>query len=183
MAEEKKLSITTIPSFFGKEGISLEELYINIEAKLLSYTNREYPLAICLSSSFEDGTLLGTLNFLELDIDISSTVLAANTQRYLFESNGNIYLAFAGQNNNLNTTIYQINPNPPYNFTLIGPLQNPYPGNPGVVIQGVNSSLNCNTVHFNIDPNPSPTPTPTPSPSRPSTDFRTIYKYLDIQLT
>ena len=55
MAEEKKLSITTIPSFFGKEGISLEELYINIEAKLLSYTNREYPLAICLSSSFEDG--------------------------------------------------------------------------------------------------------------------------------
>jgi hypothetical protein len=69
MAEEKKLLITTIPSFFGKEGISLEELYINIEAKLLSYTNREYPLAICLSSSFEDGALLGTLNFLELDID------------------------------------------------------------------------------------------------------------------
>jgi hypothetical protein len=69
MAEEKKLTITTIPSFFGREGISLEELYINIEAKLLSYTNREYPLAICLSSSFEDGTLLGTLNFVELDIN------------------------------------------------------------------------------------------------------------------
>lgn len=69
MAEEKKLSITTIPSFFGKEGINLEELYINIETKLLSYTSREYPLAICLSSNFEGSTLLGTLNFLELDID------------------------------------------------------------------------------------------------------------------
>ena len=68
----------------------------------------------------------------------------------LFESNGNIFLAFLNQNNNLNTTIYQINPNPPYNFTLIGPLQNPPNGNPGVIIQGLNSSLNCNTVHFNI---------------------------------
>jgi hypothetical protein len=127
--------------------------------------------------SYPNGVLEGIIPFPQLEPNLTACYID------LFESNGNIFCGFAGQNNNLNVKVYQINPNPPYNFTLIGPLQNPPGGNPGVIVQGLNSSLNCNTVHFNIDPNPSPTPTPTPSPSRPSTDFRTIYKYLDIQLT
>ena len=96
----------------------------------------------------------------------------------IFESNGNIFFVLNSQDDFNNTRLYQININPPYNFTPIGSIQNPMPY-PNFVPQGYNSSLNCNTVHFNIPPNPSPTPSP--SPSAPSTAFRTIYKYLDIQ--
>jgi hypothetical protein len=102
----------------------------------------------------------------------------------IFEQNGNIFFSIKPSlgtgPDTLTTTVYQVNPNPPYNFTLVGPIQNPMPY-PGIIVQGLNSSLNCNTTHFNI-PN-TPLPTPTPSPSRPSTVFNTIYKYLDIQLT
>jgi hypothetical protein len=62
----EKLTISTIPDYFNK---NFNELSKVIESKLFSYTGREYPLAICLSSDFEDGTLLGTVNFLELDIN------------------------------------------------------------------------------------------------------------------
>jgi hypothetical protein len=115
---------------------------------------------------------------LELELNLAPFVPESTTYGELvklFESNGNIYFAHNGQPTLTPTRIYQVNVNSPYPITLVETLPE--------LTQGWNSSLNCNTVHLNIDPNPSPTPTPTPSPSRPSTVFNTIYKYLDIQLT
>jgi hypothetical protein len=89
----------------------------------------------------------------------------------LFESAGNIFLTVNPQPTLTPTNIYQINLNSPYTITPVGTL-------PGLTL-GWNSSINCNTVNFNVAPQPSPSPTP--SPSAPSSAFRTIYKYLDIQ--
>jgi uncharacterized protein (TIGR02145 family) len=117
--------------------------------------------------SYPNGTLEGIIPL--------SPIVPNGIGQYvkLFESNGNIFLAVSLQPTLSPTTIYQINTNSPYTMTSIGIV----PGNP----LGFNSSLNCNTVHFNITN--TPIPSPTPSPSAPSNAFRTIYKYLDIQLT
>ena len=131
--------------------------------------NSAYVSVFYLSQySYPNGTL-------ELDIDLSSTFPPSdeNIYMFLFESNGNLYMSY--QNNSIlnpPVKIYSINLNSPYNFTLINTFSNPAP-------PVFNSSLNCNTVNLIVPPQPSPTPSP--SPSAPSSAFRTIYKYLDIQ--
>jgi uncharacterized protein (TIGR02145 family) len=118
--------------------------------------------------SYPDGAL-------ELEIDLAPFVPNSNSQNNycrLFEYGGNIFFTVYGQITNFTSTnIYQINLNSPYTITLVRSL-------PGL-IQGWNSSLNCNTVNLVVQPIPSPSPTPSTSP--PSNTFRTIYKYLDIQ--
>ena len=67
---KEKLETNTIDQYFKKiyKDVDLvAEFYKILGSKLLSY---KYPLEICLSSTYEgDGTLLGTLTFLELDIN------------------------------------------------------------------------------------------------------------------
>jgi len=67
-AETNPLEITTINGYFSKiyEGKQLQEFYAALNDKLFSY---KYPSEICLSSNFEDATLLGTLNFTYLDVN------------------------------------------------------------------------------------------------------------------
>jgi hypothetical protein len=119
--------------------------------------------------SYPDGVL-------ELDIDISYVIPnGQQTQTHLFESNGNLYL-FNSFPYPL-STLYNINLNSPYTLTPVYNSMNLF----GATF---NSSINCNTVNFNVlspQPSPSPTPSPTPSTSPPPANFRTIYKYLDIQ--
>jgi hypothetical protein len=159
--------MTTLFNIYAPAG--LDSILLTSTNKLLTIGRRNTPTAqevTYLSQySYPDGAL-------ELDIDISSIVLAANTQRYLFESNGNLFISV--QYPNPTSTIYSINLNSPYTLT-------PVYTNMNLLGATFNSSINCNTVNLNAPPQPSPIPTP--PPSAPSSAFRTIYKYLDIQLT
>jgi uncharacterized protein (TIGR02145 family) len=123
-------------------------------------------LATIYQYSYPDGALEGT-------IDLSSQI--PNWQGSyvkLFESGGNIFFALNNPPTLTPTTIYRINLSSPYSISPIVAL-------PGLN-QGFNSSINCNTVNFNVS-SPQPSPSPTPSTSPPPANFRTIYKYLDIQ--
>lgn len=62
MAEN--LIITTLPDYFGRQ---IDEVHRSIRSKLTIYKRIEYPLEICLSTEYSEGTLLGTLTFLEID--------------------------------------------------------------------------------------------------------------------
>jgi len=109
---------------------------------------------------------------LELSFNVSSIIPNNVYSSLLFESNGNLFITVPIYPNEY---IYQINLNYPYSLTLIRTTTIP------AFNRVYNSAVNCNTVNLNVPPNPSPTPSP--SPSAPSSAFRTIYKYLDIQLT
>ena len=157
--------MTTLFNIYAPAG--LDSILLTSTNKLLTIGRRNTPTA-------QEVTYLSQYSYpggaLELDIDISSTVLAVNTQRYLFESNGNLFVSV--QYPNPTSTIYSINLNSPYTLT-------PVYTNMNLLGATFNSSINCNTA--NLVSNPSPSPTPSPSPSAPSSAFRTIYKYLDIQ--
>ena len=159
--------ITTMFDIYAPAG--LDSILLTSTNKLITVGKRNTPSA-------QNVTYLSQYSYpggvLEADIDISSTVLATNGQRYLFESNGNLFVSI--QFPDPTSTIYSINLNSPYTLT-------PVYTNMNLFGASFNSSINCNTVNLNVNPNPSPSPTPTPSPSAPSTAFRTIYKYLDIQ--
>lgn len=61
------LQINTINDYFSKiYKEEYEKFSEELKAKLLSY---KFPLEICLSSDYQNGTLLGTLTFEELDIN------------------------------------------------------------------------------------------------------------------
>ena len=61
------LQINTIGKYFSKiYKEEYEKFSEKLKAKLLSY---KFPLEICLSSDYQNGTLLGTLTFEELDIN------------------------------------------------------------------------------------------------------------------
>lgn len=62
MAEN--LIITTLSEYF-KEGIN--QVSKLIQSKLNTYKGITYPLEICLSTEYNEGTLLGTLTFVKLD--------------------------------------------------------------------------------------------------------------------
>lgn len=157
--------ITTMFDIYAPAG--LDSILLTSTNKLITIGRRNTPAAqnvTYLSQySYPDGIL-------EADIDISSTVLDINAQRYLFESNGNLFVSI--QYPPPTSTIYSININSPYTLT-------PVYTNMNLFGATFNSSINCNTVNLNVSPQPSPTPSP--SPSAPSSAFRTIYKYLDIQ--
>jgi hypothetical protein len=136
--------------------------------------NNNISTTVIYQYSYPDGAL-------ERIIDLSTVVVGSGYGQYvkLFESNGNIYFAYNAQPTLVPSTIYQINPNSPFNITQVATI-------PGLN-QGFNSSTNCNTVNFSIDPAPSPSPnispSPTPSltpPVSPNVGVNTIYKYLDI---
>jgi hypothetical protein len=63
------VDVTTIDKYFSQiyknEG-ELQKFYNDLNNTLLSY---KFPLKICLSSNYVDGTLLGTLQFQELNIN------------------------------------------------------------------------------------------------------------------
>ena len=160
--------ITTMFDIYAPAG--LDSILLTSTNKLITIGRRNTPTA-------QNVTYLSQYSYpagvLEADIDISSTVLATNTQRYLFESNGNLFVSI--QFPNPTSTIYSINLNSPYTLT-------PVYTNMNLLGATFNSSINCNTVNLNTSvPIPSLTPTPTPSPSTSPKAFRTIYKYLDIQ--
>lgn len=145
-----------------------------LDSILLTSTNKLITVGKRNTPSAQNVTYLSQYSYpggvLEADIDISSTVLATNGQRYLFESNGNLFVSI--QFPDPTSTIYSINLNSPYTLT-------PVYTNMNLLGATFNSSINCNTVNLTVPPQPSPTPSP--SPSAPSNAFRTIYKYLDIQ--
>jgi hypothetical protein len=151
-----------------------------LDALMLTATNKVITVGRRATSSTQYVYYLSQYSYpdgaLELDIDLSSTIPAGNSTYSfkLFESNGNLYVAVSSTYPN--EIIYNINLNSPYTFTPVRTTTNP-----NQWFASYNSSINCNTVNLNVNPNPSPSPTPTPSPSAPSTAFRTIYKYLDIQ--
>jgi uncharacterized protein (TIGR02145 family) len=160
--------ITTMFDIYAPAG--LDSILLTSTNKLITIGRRNTPsaqdVAYLSQYSYPDGIL-------EADIDISSTVLATNAQRYLFESNGTLFVSIQYPFPT-SSTIYSININSPYTLT-------PVYTNMNLFGATFNSSINCNTVNLNVSPQPSPTPSP--SPSAPSSAFRTIYKYLDIQLT
>jgi hypothetical protein len=145
-----------------------------LDSILLTSTNKLITVGKRNTPSAQNVTYLSQYSYpegvLEADIDISSTVLDTNAQRYLFESNGNLFVSI--QYPPPTSTIYSININSPYTLT-------PVYTNMNLFGATFNSSINCNTVNLIVPPIPSPSPTPSTSP--PSTAFRTIYKYLDIQ--
>jgi hypothetical protein len=145
-----------------------------LDSILLTSTNKLITVGKRNTPSAQNVTYLSQYSYpegvLEADIDISSTVLDTNAQRYLFESNGNLFVSI--QYPPPTSTIYSININSPYTLTPVYTSMNLF----GATF---NSSINCNTVNLIVPPIPSPSPTPSTSP--PSTAFRTIYKYLDIQ--
>jgi len=158
--------ITTMFDIYAPAG--LDTILLTSTNKLITIGRRNTPTAQFVhylsQYSYPDGVL-------ELDIDISSVVSnGQNQQYYLFESNGNLFVSI--QFPQPTSTIYSINLNSPYTLT-------PVYTNINLFGATFNSSINCNTVNLNVSPQPSPTPSP--SPSAPSSAFRTIYKYLDIQ--
>ena len=115
----------------------------------------------------------------EVRVNISSVGFTPDqTQKWLFESNGNLYFS---KNNPFPTSIiYQVNLNSPYTIT-------PIYDNSGAFYRSYNSSIECNTVALNVAPLPQPSPSVSPSPTpsltppvSPNVGVNTIYKYLDI---
>ena len=74
------LEINTINKYFQK--IYSEEEFAEFNKKLTNkLISYKFPLEICLSSTFESiGTLLGTLNFVELDINKYPTYIGDVTK-------------------------------------------------------------------------------------------------------
>jgi hypothetical protein len=160
------LQMTTLFNIYAPAG--LDSILLTSTNKLITVGRRNTPSAqdvhYLSQYSYPNGVL-------ELDIDISSIVSnTVNTQVYVFESNGNLYLSV--QFPYPLSTLYVVNLNSPYTLTPIYTDMNLF----GAIF---NSSINCTTVNLILPPIPSPSPTP--SPSAPSNAFRTIYKYLDIQ--
>ena len=148
-----------------------------IQDFLLTLTNKIIVVGKRLNSSQLQEIYLSQYSYpdgaLELDINLSDVIPPYSggiARCKLFESNGNLFLSVLALNN-ASSTIYNVNLNSPYNLTFVRTITDNYQ-----VDAWYNSSLNCNTV--NLTPPSSP---PAPSPSAPSSAFRTIYKYLDIQ--
>jgi hypothetical protein len=67
---------------YGEE--EMEEFYKTLNETLLFY---KFPLQICLSSNFQEGTLLGTLKFEELDRNGYPTYIGdVDTSRILYST-------------------------------------------------------------------------------------------------
>lgn len=168
--------LTTLFNIYAPEG--LDSILLTTNNKLLTIGRRinpetGLPVVYLSQYSYPNGTL-------EADINLGSIIPQLDTPRYLFEVNGNLYIAV----NSINlgaavVKIYQIDLNSPYNLTPVW-LNIELPGDGSTF----NSSINCNTAALApIVASPSPSPTPTPSltpPVSPNVGVNTIYKYLDI---
>jgi hypothetical protein len=158
-------------------GAGFSQTSLGFGSMLLTSTNKILFVGTRLSNntsistiyqySYPNGTLEGM-------IDLTPIVVGSGYGQYvkLFETGGNIFFSLNAQPTLTPTNIYQINLNSPYTITSVSSITG--------LNQGFNSSINCNTVNFNVS-SPQPSPSPTPSTSPPPANFRTIYKYLDIQ--
>lgn len=127
--------ITTLFNIYAPAG--LDSILLTSTNKLITIGRRNTPTT-------QEVTYLSQYSYpggiLEADIDISSTVLTTNVQRYLFESNGNLFVSI--QYPPPTSTIYSINLNSPYTLT-------PVYTNMNLFGATFNSSINCNTVSLN----------------------------------